>query len=250
MTVCNMSVEMGAKAGLMTPDETTIAFLRNRPMVPVGDGFDAAADYWRTLKSDVAARYDAEVTVDADAIAPQITWGTRPEDVLAITDRVPDPASNGDRRQRLVMQQALDYMELEPGTPMEGIGIDRVFIGSCVNGRIGDLRAAAAIVKSRHVAGRVEAVLVPGSGLVKAQAEAEGLDRIFLEEGFGWREPGCSMCIALNGDRLNPGERCASTSNRNFEGWQGSGGRTHVLSPAMAAAAAITGTLTHVRGLI
>jgi 3-isopropylmalate/(R)-2-methylmalate dehydratase large subunit len=250
MTVCNMSIEMGAKAGLIAPDETTFAYMENRPMAPQGANFDAAATSWKTLKTDAAARYDSEMTFDAGKIVPQITWGTSPADVLPITGKVPDPKTTDDSRNRAMMEQALKYMDLKPGTPLTEIAVNRVFIGSCANGRIEDLRAAAKVAKNRKVADNVEAIVVPGSGLVKAEAEAEGLDRIFVDAGFDWREPGCSMCIAMNGDRLEPGDRCASTSNRNFEGWQGFGGRTHLLGPAMAAAAAVTGHLTDVREFI
>ncbi len=250
MTVCNMSIEMGAKACLIAPDETTFAYMENRPMAPQGANFDAAATSWKTLKTDAAARYDSEMTFDAGKIVPQITWGTSPADVLPITGKVPDPKTTDDSRNRAMMEQALKYMDLKPGTPLTEIAVNRVFIGSCANGRIEDLRAAAKVAKNRKVADNVEAIVVPGSGLVKAEAEAEGLDRIFVDAGFDWREPGCSMCIAMNGDRLEPGDRCASTSNRNFEGWQGFGGRTHLLGPAMAAAAAVTGHLTDVREFI
>jgi len=250
MTVCNMSIETGARAGLIAPDDAALAYLKQRPMAPHGAAFDTAAAHWRTLKSDAAAHYDIELTVDAGDIAPQITWGTSPADVLPITGRVPDPRAAGDAEQHAVVAQALAYMGLEPGMPLAGIAVDRVFIGSCTNGRIEDLRAAAAVAKNRQVADRVAAMVVPGSSPVKAAAEAEGLDCIFRAAGFEWRDPGCSMCIALNADRLAPGERCASTSNRNFEGWQGRDGRTHLLSPAMAAAAAVTGRLTDVRDLL
>ena len=250
MTVCNMSIEMGAGAGLIAPDETTFASMKNRPMMPQGASFDTAVAAWHNLKTDEAARFDSEMTFDAGKVVPQVTWGTSPEDVLPITGEVPDPKAAADSRKRAAMEQALQYMGLKPGTPLTAIAVDRVFIGSCTNGRIEDLRAAAKVAKNRKVAGNVQAIVVPGSGLVKAEAEAEGLDRIFSDAGFDWREPGCSMCIAMNGDRLNPGERCASTSNRNFEGWQGRGGRTHLLSPAMAAAAAITGRFTDVRELL
>lgn len=250
MTVCNMSIEMGARAGLIAPDETTFTYMKYRPMMPQGARFNAAVTSWKTLKADAAARYDSEMTFDAGRVVPQVTWGTSPEDVLPITGKVPDPKTSDDSRKRAVMEQALKYMDLKPGTPLTQIAVNRVFIGSCTNGRIEDLRAAAEVAKNRKVADNVEAIVVPGSGLVKAEAEAEGLDRIFLDAGFDWREPGCSMCIAMNSDRLEPGERCASTSNRNFEGWQGLGGRTHLLSPAMAAAAAVTGHLTDVREFI
>jgi len=249
MTVCNMSIEAGARAGLIAPDETTFAYLEGRPMAPKGEAFAAAVRYWKTLPSDPGARYDKEVTLDASAIAPQVTWGTSPQDVAPITGRVPDPAAEADEARRQAMERALAYMGLEPGQPLAEIRIDRVFIGSCTNGRLADLRAAARVVEGRKVAPHVSAMVVPGSGLVKRAAEEEGLDRIFTEAGFEWREPGCSMCLAMNADRLEPGERCASTSNRNFEGRQGRGGRTHLMSPAMAAAAAIAGRLADVRAL-
>ncbi len=250
MTVCNMSIEAGARAGLIAPDETTFRYLEGRPMAPKGDDWQRAVASWRTLPSDEGARYDREIALDARAIPPQVTWGTSPEDVVPITGAVPDPADARDQAKRQSMQRALDYMGLRPGTPMREIAIDRVFIGSCTNGRIEDLRAVAAVVNGRRVDERVSAMIVPGSGLVKQAAEAEGLDCIFVAAGFEWREPGCSMCLAMNADRLEPGERCASTSNRNFEGRQGRGGRTHLVSPAMAAAAAITGRLTDVRELL
>jgi 3-isopropylmalate/(R)-2-methylmalate dehydratase large subunit len=250
MTICNMSIEAGARAGLIAPDETTFNYLKGRPMAPQGEMWQRAVAYWQTLPSDPGASYDKEVRLNAADIPPLVTWGTSPEDVVPITGRVPDPAAATDAAKREAMQRALDYMGLRPGTPMREIAIDRVFIGSCTNGRIEDLRAAAAIARGRRVAENVAAMVVPGSGLVKRQAEAEGLDRIFVEAGFEWREPGCSMCLAMNADRLQPGERCASTSNRNFEGRQGRGGRTHLVSPAMAAAAAITGRLTDVRTLL
>jgi 3-isopropylmalate/(R)-2-methylmalate dehydratase large subunit len=250
MTVCNMSIEAGARAGLIAPDETTYAYLKGRPRAPQGADWDKAVAYWRTLPSDEGAVYDAEVFLDAAEIAPTVTWGTSPQDVVPITGVVPDPASFEDEARAKAVRRALEYMDLKPGTPMREIAIDKVFIGSCTNGRIEDLRAAAAIARGRKVADGVYAMIVPGSGLVKEQAESEGLDRIFREAGFDWREPGCSMCLAMNADKLQPGERCASTSNRNFEGRQGRGGRTHLVSPAMAAAAAITGRLTDVRDLI
>jgi 3-isopropylmalate/(R)-2-methylmalate dehydratase large subunit len=249
MTVCNMSIEAGARAGLIAPDETTFAYLHGRPMAPSGADWDAAVAYWRTLPSDAGAVYDREVRLDAAAIAPQVTWGTSPQDVVPITGSVPRPDEAADEGQRQAMLRSLAYMGLEAGAAMEEVSIDRVFIGSCTNGRIEDLREAAAVAKGRKVAASVGAMVVPGSGLVKRMAEAEGLDRIFQEAGFEWREPGCSMCLAMNADRLAPGERCASTSNRNFEGRQGRGGRTHLMSPAMAAAAAVTGRLTDVRAL-
>jgi len=250
MTVCNMSIEAGARAGLIAPDETTFAYLEGRPMAPKAADWERALAHWRTLPSDPGATYDNEVTLDAGAVAPQVTWGTSPQDVAPITGRVPDPADEADPGRRAAIERSLAYMGLAPGTPLAEIAVDRVFIGSCTNGRIEDLRAAAAVVDGRRVAEGVGAMVVPGSGLVKRQAEAEGLDRIFLAAGIEWREPGCSMCLAMNADRLAPGERCAATSNRNFEGRQGPGGRTHLVSPAMAAAAAVTGRLADVRELM
>ncbi|MGF1561681.1 MAG: 3-isopropylmalate dehydratase large subunit, partial [Geminicoccaceae bacterium] len=223
MTICNMSIEAGARAGLIAPDEKTLAYLQGRPMSPKGATWEAAVAYWRTLPSDAGATYDAEVELEAEAIEPQVTWGTSPEMVTNINGRVPDPAALADANKRKAYERALDYMALQPGTPLNEIAVDRVFLGSCTNGRIEDLRAAAAVVEGRKVAGTVQAMVVPGSGLVKHQAEEEGLDQIFLNAGFEWREPGCSMCLAMNDDRLEPGERCASTSNRNFEGRQGRG---------------------------
>jgi 3-isopropylmalate/(R)-2-methylmalate dehydratase large subunit len=250
MTVCNMSIEAGARAGLIAPDETTFRYLQGRPMAPKAGAFEQAVTWWRTLPSDEGARYDKEVTLDAATIEPQVTWGTSPQDVQPISGRVPDPKAEKDPARRAAMERALEYMGLEPGTPMGEIRIDKVFFGSCTNARIEDLRAAAEVVRGRRVAANVHAMVVPGSGLVKHQAEEEGLDRVFIEAGFDWREPGCSMCLGMNPDQLQPGERCASTSNRNFEGRQGKGGRTHLLSPAMAAAAAITGKITDVRKLV
>jgi 3-isopropylmalate/(R)-2-methylmalate dehydratase large subunit len=249
MTVCNMTIEAGARAGLIAPDETTFAYLKGRPMAPQGEDFDKAVAYWKTLASDAGAAYDKEVTLHAKDIAPQVTWGTSPETVAPITGTVPDPESVTDEGKKSAMLRALDYMGLSAGMKLTDVKIDKVFIGSCTNGRIEDLRAAAAVAKGRKVAPAVYAMIVPGSGLVKEQAEKEGLDKIFTEAGFDWREPGCSMCLAMNADKLEPGERCASTSNRNFEGRQGRGGRTHLMSPAMAAAAAVTGHLTDVRDL-
>jgi 3-isopropylmalate/(R)-2-methylmalate dehydratase large subunit len=249
MTICNMSIEAGARAGVIAPDETTFAYLAGRPMAPKGGQWEAAVAHWRTLPSDPGAAYDKEVVVDARDIAPQVTWGTSPQDVLPITGVVPDPAAASDPDRRAAMERALDYMGLTPGTPLQQVKIDRVFIGSCTNARIEDLRAAAALAAGRKVAPHVKAMVVPGSGLVKHQAEEEGLDKIFLAAGFEWREPGCSMCLAMNADRLEPGERCASTSNRNFEGRQGRGGRTHLMSPTMAVAAAVAGHLADVREL-
>ena len=250
MTVCNMSIEAGARAGLIAPDETTFDYLKGRPKVPKAAAWEQAVAYWRTLTADPGAVYDRTVELDAAEIAPHVTWGTSPQDVLPVTGRVPDPADAADAVARQAMQRSLDYMGLAPGTKLSEIRVDTVFIGSCTNGRIEDLRAAAAVASGRTVAAGVRALIVPGSGLVKHQAEAEGLDRIFTEAGFEWREAGCSMCLAMNADRLEPGERAASTSNRNFEGRQGRGGRTHLVSPAMAAAAAIQGHLTDVRELI
>jgi 3-isopropylmalate/(R)-2-methylmalate dehydratase large subunit len=249
MTVCNMAIEAGARAGLIAPDDITFGYLKGRPMVPSGEVWEKALTYWRTLPSDEGAEYDREVTLEAAGIAPQVTWGTSPEDVVPITGRVPDPAKAHDENKRRAMERSLAYMGLTAGTPMQEIRIDRVFIGSCTNGRIEDLREAAALARGRRVAESVGAMVVPGSGLVKRIAEEEGLHRVFLEAGFEWREPGCSMCLAMNADKLQSGERCASTSNRNFEGRQGHGGRTHLVSPAMAVAAAVTGHLTDVREL-
>ena len=249
MTVCNMTIEGGARAGLIAPDDTTFEYLKGRPHVPKGAAWEMAVNHWRTLKSDEGAHFDTEIKLDAADIVPQVTWGTSPEDVLPITGKVPDPAQVADQGKRQAMQRSLDYMGLTPGTPLRAVKIDRVFIGSCTNGRIEDLRAVARLVEGRKVAAHVGAMIVPGSGLVKEQAEQEGLDAIFTAAGFEWREPGCSMCLAMNADKLEPQERCASTSNRNFEGRQGRGGRTHLMSPAMAAAAAIKGTLADVREL-
>jgi 3-isopropylmalate/(R)-2-methylmalate dehydratase large subunit len=250
MTMCNMSIEAGARAGMVAVDDTTIAYLRGRPMAPQGAEWDRAVALWRGLVSDDDARFDAEVVLDAATIKPQVTWGTSPEMVTTIDGRVPDPDREKDAGRREGYERALQYMGLVPNTPMTDIQIDRVFIGSCTNSRIEDLRAAAWVARGRRKADSVKQVLVvPGSGLVKAQAEAEGLDRIFRDAGFEWREPGCSMCLAMNDDRLEAGERCASTSNRNFEGRQGTGGRTHLVSPAMAAAAGIAGHFVDVRQL-
>jgi 3-isopropylmalate/(R)-2-methylmalate dehydratase large subunit len=250
MTVCNMSIEAGARAGMIAVDDKTIAYLRGLPFAPAGEMWDRAVAYWRTLSSDADAKFDRIVTLDAATIAPQVTWGTSPEMVTTIEGRVPDPDKERDPTRREGIERALLYMGLAPNTPMTDIRIDKVFIGSCTNSRIEDLRAAAAVVSGRHKADNVKvAMVVPGSGLVKAQAEREGLDRVFTAAGFEWREPGCSMCLAMNDDRLEPGERCASTSNRNFEGRQGTGGRTHLVSPAMAAAAAIAGHFVDVRRL-
>jgi 3-isopropylmalate/(R)-2-methylmalate dehydratase large subunit len=249
MTICNMSIEGGARAGLVAPDEITFDYVRGRPMAPKGAAWEQALAFWKTLPSDPGARYDTIVKLDAASIAPQVTWGTSPQDVLPITGIVPNPADEKDPGKREAMERSLAYMGLKPGTPLKEVVIQRAFIGSCTNGRIEDLRAAASIAKGRKVAAGVNALVVPGSGLVKEQAEEEGLDRIFIEAGFEWREPGCSMCLAMNADKLEPGERCASTSNRNFEGRQGRGGRTHLMSPAMAAASAIAGKLADVREL-
>ncbi|WP_159729693.1 3-isopropylmalate dehydratase large subunit [Methylosinus sp. Ce-a6] len=247
MTVCNMSIEGGARAGLVAPDEKTYEYLRGRPKAPQGETFEAARRYWDTLRTDEGAHYDREIVIDAANLPPILTWGTSPEDVMPITGNVPTPDSVANPAKRQAIARALDYMGLAGGEKASDIAIDRVFIGSCTNGRIEDLRAAAALVAGKTVNARVNAIVVPGSGLVKAQAEAEGLDKIFLAAGFEWREPGCSMCLAMNPDRLAPGERCASTSNRNFEGRQGFKGRTHLVSPAMAAAAAIAGRFVDVR---
>lgn len=249
MTVCNMSIEAGARAGLIAPDETTFMYLKGRPMAPKGAHWDMAVAQWQSLPSDPGAVYDREITLKAGDIAPQVTWGTSPEAVLPITGNVPSPESLSDPAAKAAMGRALDYMGLKPGMKLTDIIIDKVFIGSCTNARIEDMRAVAKIVKGKKVSAKVYAMIVPGSGLVKEQAESEGLDKIFKEAGFDWREPGCSMCLAMNADKLEPGERCAATSNRNFEGRQGRGGRTHLMSPAMAAAAAITGHLTDVREL-
>ena len=249
LTICNMSIEAGARAGMIAPDDTTFDYIRGRPYAPQGEAFDHAVAYWRTLPSDPAAQYDRVVHLHADEIAPMVSWGTSPEAVLPITGVVPDPATVEDEAARAQMVRMLDYMALTPGEKLTDIPVDVVFIGSCTNGRMEDMRAAAAVARGRHVAPGVRAMVVPGSGIVKRQAEAEGLDQVFLDAGFEWREAGCSMCLGMNPDKLTPGQRCASTSNRNFEGRQGPGGRTHLLSPAMAAAAAITGRLTDVRTL-
>jgi 3-isopropylmalate/(R)-2-methylmalate dehydratase large subunit len=249
MTVCNMAIEAGARAGLIAPDETTFAYMKGRPMAPKGEQWDKAVAYWKTLPSDAGATYDKEVVLRAEDIIPLVTWGTSPQDVLPITGAVPDPTVEADVNRRRSMERSLEYMGLKAGTKLTEIKIETAFIGSCTNGRIEDLRAAAAIAKGRKVAAGVRALVVPGSGLVKEQAEKEGLDRIFTEAGFEWREAGCSMCLAMNADKLKPGERSASTSNRNFEGRQGPGGRTHLMSPAMVAAAAIKGHLVDVREL-
>ncbi|MDH4229385.1 MAG: 3-isopropylmalate dehydratase large subunit [Nitrospirota bacterium] len=249
MTVCNMAIEAGARAGMIAVDERTIDYVEGRPYSPQGADWDKASAWWRTLHTDAGAEFDAEVHLDAAAIPPQVTWGTSPEMVTGIDGKVPDPARESDPVRRTSIEHALKYMGLVANTPMREITVDRVFIGSCTNGRIEDLRAAAAVAQGRKVAKGVNAMVVPGSGLVKEQAEAEGLHRIFIDAGFEWRDPGCSMCLAMNADQLAPGERCAATSNRNFEGRQGKGGRTHLVSPAMAAAAAVTGRFTDVREL-
>jgi len=249
MTVCNMAIEAGARAGLVAPDETTFAYMKGRPYAPKGAAWEQALAYWKTLPTDPGATYDKSVKLDASEIAPHVTWGTNPEDALPITGRVPDPADVADPMRRAAMERSLTYMQLKPKTPLVGVPVQRVFIGSCTNSRIEDLRAAAAIAKGRKVAPGVRAMVVPGSGLVKHQAEEEGLDRIFLEAGFEWREPGCSNCMSMNNDRAVNGERIASTSNRNFEGRQGKNAKTHLVGPAMAAAAAVTGHLADVREL-
>jgi len=250
MTVCNMSIEAGARAGLIAPDEITFAYLKGRPMAPNGAAWDQAVEFWRTLPSDDGAKYDKEVRLNASDVEPQVTWGTSPEDVAPITGAVPDPVDVSDVGRRQSIERSLEYMGLTARTKLTDIEIDKVFIGSCTNGRMEDLRAVAEVVEGRTVADGVYAMIVPGSGLIKQEAESEGLDKIFAEAGFDWREPGCSMCLAMNADRLEPGERCASTSNRNFEGRQGRGGRTHLVSPAMAAAAAVTGRLVDIRDLL
>ena len=250
MTICNMSIEAGARAGMIAPDETTFAFLESRPRSPRGEAWTRAVAEWSRLRSDPGAVYDHAVAIDAAALGPQVTWGTSPGMTAEITERVPDPADAPSEAERQSYRRALEYMDLRPGTPLEGLPVDRVFLGSCTNGRIGDLREAARVVRGRRVASGVRAMVVPGSQRVKAAAEAEGLDRIFSEAGFEWRNPGCSMCLGMNEDILAPGERCASTSNRNFEGRQGRGGRTHLMSPAMAAAAAIAGRLVDVREVV
>lgn len=248
LTICNMAIEAGARSGLVAVDEKTIEYFKGRPYAPKGEKWTQAVEYWSTLHSDEGAQFDTVVEINAADIKPQVTWGTSPEMVLSIEDSVPNPADESDAVKRSGMERALEYMGLAADTPIKDIQIDRVFIGSCTNSRIEDLRSAASVIKGRKVAANVkQAMVVPGSGLVKLQAEEEGLDKVFLEAGFEWREPGCSMCLAMNADRLEPGERCASTSNRNFEGRQGQGGRTHLVSPAMAAAAAIAGHFVDVR---
>ncbi len=250
MTVCNMAIEAGARAGMIAPDETTFDYLRGRPMAPKAGAWEQAVAWWRTLPSDEGAAYDREVTLRAADIAPQVTWGTNPEEVIPVTGNIPDPAGIADEGRRAKIARSLEYMGLEAGAPISRVAVDKVFIGSCTNGRIEDLRAVAEVARGRRVADGVHAMIVAGSGLVREQAEEEGLGEVFRAAGFDWRkEPGCSMCLAMNADRLEPGERCASTSNRNFEGRQGFGGRTHLVSPAMAAAAAIAGRLADVREL-
>ena len=249
MTVCNMAIELGAKAGMIAPDQTTIDYIRGKEFAPKGEALEQAIAYWQSLKSDEGARFDAEVVLDAADIAPQVTWGTNPGQVIAVNEPIPAPESFSDLMEQQSARKALAYMDLQPGQKLSDVAIDKVFIGSCTNSRIEDLRAAAAIARGRKVAAGVQALVVPGSEQVKAQAEAEGLDKIFIEAGFEWRLPGCSMCLAMNNDRLQPGERCASTSNRNFEGRQGRAGRTHLVSPAMAAAAAVTGRFADIRAL-
>ncbi|MFZ9162475.1 MAG: 3-isopropylmalate dehydratase large subunit [Burkholderiaceae bacterium] len=248
MTICNMAIEAGARAGMVAVDDTTIQYVKGRPLSPTGAAWDQAVAYWKTLHSDADAKFDRVVELKAEDIAPQVTWGTSPEMVLPVMAKVPNPEEQSDPAVREGMSRALAYMDLKPNTPLTEIKVDKVFIGSCTNSRIEDMRAAAAVIKGRKVASNIKlALVVPGSGLVKAQAEAEGLDKVFTAAGFEWREPGCSMCLAMNADRLEPGERCASTSNRNFEGRQGAGGRTHLVSPAMAAAAALAGHFVDVR---
>jgi len=247
MTICNMSIEAGARAGLIAPDEKTINYLKDKPMSPKNTNWNKATEYWSKLKSDKDAKFDKEVEIKGDNISPMVTWGTSPQDVVSVTGIVPDPEKEKDSDKKDSMIRSLNYMGLKPNTKITDIKVDKIFIGSCTNGRIGDLRDAAKILKGKKIAKHVNALVVPGSGLVKQQAEEEKLDKIFIEAGFEWREPGCSMCLAMNADKLNPKERCASTSNRNFEGRQGRGGRTHLVSPAMAAAAAIDGYLTDVR---
>ena len=249
MTVCNMTIEGGARAGLIAPDQKTFDYIEGKPKAPTGKAWDMAVDYWKTLKSDDDAHFDKVVTLDANNLTPIVSWGSSPEDVVAVTGVVPDPAAIEDENKRTSKQRALDYMGLTAGTKITDIALDRVFIGSCTNGRIEDLRAAAAVMKDKKVADGVSVMIVPGSGLVKEQAEAEGLHQVFLDAGAEWREPGCSMCLAMNDDRLKPHERCASTSNRNFEGRQGFKGRTHLVSPAMAAAAAVHGHFVDIRDL-
>ena len=247
MTVCNMTIEAGAKAGLIEPDQKTFDYLNGKPKSPKGDNWGKAVTFWKTLYSDKDSKFDKEININANSIEPLVTWGTSPQDIASVTGNIPDPEKEKNEERKVAMHRSLEYMGLKPNIKISDIKIDKVFIGSCTNGRIEDLRNAAKIVKGKKVAKTVSAMIVPGSGLIKDQAEQEGLDKIFIEAGFEWREPGCSMCLAMNADKLNPKERCASTSNRNFEGRQGRGGRTHLVSPAMAAAAAIEGCLTDVR---
>jgi len=250
MTLCNMAIEAGARAGMVSVDQTTIDYLQDKPYAPKGALWDQAVSYWRTLVSDAGAHFDQVVSLHADDIAPQVTWGTSPEMVVPVSGKVPNPAQEQDATKKSGMLRALEYMGLQADTPIQDIAIDKVFIGSCTNSRIEDLRAAAKVAQGKKIASNIKlALVVPGSGLVKAQAEAEGLDKIFTAAGFEWRQPGCSMCLAMNADRLEPGERCASTSNRNFEGRQGQGGRTHLVSPEMAAAAAIAGHFVDIRNI-
>jgi 3-isopropylmalate/(R)-2-methylmalate dehydratase large subunit len=250
MTICNMSIEAGARAGMIAPDDTTFAYLEGRPAAPTGADWEHALDRWRTLRTDDEATFDAELEIDVAELEPQVTWGTNPGMVAPVSGSVPDPADAADPDERAALERALIYMGLEPGTPLREVRIDRVFIGSCTNARIEDLREAARVVDGQHVDARVKAMVVPGSATVKRLAEEEGLDRVFTRAGFEWRNAGCSMCLGMNPDILEPGERCASTSNRNFEGRQGSGGRTHLVSPAMAAAAALAGHFVDVRDVI
>ena len=249
MTVCNMAIEAGARAGMIAPDEKTFSYIKDKPMAPTGAAWDKAVAWWQSLPSDEGANYDTEVVLKAEDIAPTVTWGTSPEDALPITGHVPDPRKITDAVRQAKVERALEYMGLNAGMKLTDIKIDTVFIGSCTNSRIEDLRAAAAIAEGRTVKDGIRAMIVPGSGLVKQQAEEEGLDKVFIDSGFEWREPGCSMCLAMNADKLDVGERCASTSNRNFEGRQGRGGRTHLVSPEMAVAAAVRGHLCDVREL-
>jgi 3-isopropylmalate/(R)-2-methylmalate dehydratase large subunit len=250
MTLCNLTIEAGARAGLIAPDEKTFEYLKDKPMSPKGEEWNRAVKYWKSLPSDEDAEYDKTIEIDAGNLTPLVTWGTSPEDVISIDGNIPNLEDIQDESKRSAVKRSLDYMNLVPGSPIKGVAIDRVFIGSCTNGRIEDLREAASILSGKKVSERVMAMVVPGSGLVKEQAEKEGLDRIFIEAGFEWREPGCSMCLAMNADKLSPKERCASTSNRNFEGRQGREGRTHLVSPKMAAAAAVAGCLADVREMV
>ena len=247
MTICNMSIEAGARAGVIAPDDKTFHYLKDKPKSPKGENWDKAVAYWSRLNSDSKAIFDREIEINGDDIVPMVTWGTSPQDVVPVTGIVPDPEEEKDEDRKASMNRSLDYMGLKPNTKITDIKIDRIFIGSCTNGRISDLRDAAKIIKGKKIAQHINAMVVPGSGLIKQQAEEEGIDKVYKDAGFEWREPGCSMCLAMNEDKLNPKERCASTSNRNFEGRQGRGGRTHLVSPAMAAAAAINGHLTDVR---